>query len=376
MKISILNNLIQVDNNIPVKLILFGSFLIFISCKLNDEVVNADEFSRLVIVDSLGVTGADGAISFPLTNGTSVFMMGDSFLESVENNARDVKSKMINNTFVIVDKLNNSSKSIFKGTLEDPETMLVPQNKDHVKEYYWPGHGFEYNNQIHLFMSRFTHNTNDPNDTWGFTFMGTDYLKLEKNSYDVVLQEDVPYSGVNGVHYGHSIIKEEDYIYLYGSKVVDDQASLHVARAKMNDDNAMGNYEFFSDNGWDINPLGSVALAGIHKEVPEQFSVFELKEQYVLVLQERNLTSGNIYSYISDSPVGPWTNEKFLYHTTDQEKYKDVFTYNAMAHPQFIENSKLLISYCVNSFKVPKIHENVNLYRPKFIWVPLNMIFE
>lgn len=355
-----------------------ASLFVLTNCKDSPKkeslkVTHAEEFNKLVIVDSLGVTGSDGVISFSLSNGKSVFMMGDSFFKPVINGVRDYNSKMINNAFIIVDKKNHISKSIFKGTFNNPKTLLTPKNKDSIKEYYWPGHGFEFNNEIHVFMSRFTHDTDD---TWGFTYTGTDYLKLEKSSYNIIFQEDVPFSMINDVHYGHSMINKNDYTYIYGSKVIGNQANLHVARATINKENTLYNYEFFDGNNWVDNPKASQALKGINKDVPEQFSVFMHNEKYILLIQERDLASGNIYSYISDSPNGPWTNEKHLYHTTDQEQYKEskVFTYNAVAHPQFIKDDKLLVSYCINSFNVPEIHENAAFYRPKFIWVPLNMI--
>lgn len=331
-----------------------------------------EDFARLVIQDSLGVTGADGVISFPLDERTSIFMMGDSFLTPVNGIKRDVNSKMINNTFILVDKRAGTHKSLFQGTIEEPESLLVPTHGN-PKEYYWPGHGFVHNGMLHIFMSRFIH----VDHGWGFEFSGTDYLRLDKDSFSVISQEDFPYSNENNVHYGHSILPEKDHVYLYGSRSINDTTGLHVARARLDEDaNKLVDLEFYNDGLWTPEPKNSSALQGIEKDVPEQFSVFKYKEKYILVMQERGLIAGNILSYISDTPVGPWSNEQLLFHTREQYNSADqVFTYNAMAHPQYIENDSLLISYCVNSFEVPKIHEvDVNYYRPRFFWVPLNKI--
>ncbi|MDC0635234.1 DUF4185 domain-containing protein [Flavobacteriaceae bacterium] len=340
------------------------------------EVTKVD-FNKLVIVDSLGVTGADGVISFPLSDGSSVFMMGDSFLEKVENGKRNPDSKMINNTFIVVDKDQKSSKSIYRGELADPETMLVPNNENRKeKEFYWPGHGFEYANEIHLFMSRFIHIV--PVDGgWNFEYKGTDYLKLEKDTYKIIHQVDFPYTQINKVHWGHSLINENDYTYVYGTWNDTKVANMHVSRATMSDNNKLENFEFFDGKNWSEDATKTTAMDGIKINTSEQFSVFKLKDKYVLLTQERDLFAGNIYSYISDSPSGPWRNEKLLFHATEQENSKDqIFTYNAMAHPQYLEDDMLLVSYCVNSFIVPSIHENVSYYRPRFIRVPIEMILE
>ena len=304
-------------------------------------------------------------------------MMGDSFLAKVEDSKRNPDCKMINNTFIVLDKNKKESKAIFKGDFNDPETMLVPNQDNGKHEFYWPGHGYEYKNELHVFMSRFVHI--DPVDGgWNFKYIGTDYLKLEKDTYNIISRDNFPYSNINGVHYGHSILKDGDYTYIYGTWHDKANANLHVARAQMNDTtNKLTHFEFFNGVSWSENPKDTQPLKGINKLTPEQFSVFKHNDKYVFVMQERGLFLGNIYSYVSDSPIGPWRNEKHLYHATEQENTKDeIFTYNAMAHPQYIQDNRLLVSYCVNSFNVPSIHEYISFYRPRFIWVPLEMILE
>lgn len=331
-------------------------------------------FDNLVIVDSLGVTGADGVISFPVNDSTSIFMMGDSFLTPVRNKKRDVNSPMINNTFILVNKEEEIHTALYQGTMDNPDALLKPTygNPD---EYYWPGHGFESNGIVHVFMSRFLQG----DGAWGFEFSGTDYITMNAESFEVISQEDFPFSNQNNVHYGHSVINKKDFTYVYGSWSTRDSTALHVARGKLDENtNKLNAFEFFDGKGWNADPIKSTPLNGIVQQVPEQFSVFQQGNVYVLILQARELGNGNIYSYISDSPTGPWRNEQLLYHTTEQENRKDeVFSYNAMAHPQYIEDEKLLISYCVNSFKVSNIHEvNTDYYRPKFIWVPMETILE
>ena len=338
------------------------------------QVAMDEDFGKLVIVDSMGVTGADGVISFELDKNTSIFMMGDSFLTPVRNKKRDPKSAMINNTFILVNKEEGSHTALYGGTLEDAKALLEP-SYGNSKEYYWPGHGFGKNGVLHIYMSRFLHVDYD----WGFKFSGTDYIRMDKNTFEVISQDDFPFSNINNVHYGHSIINQEDFTYIYGSWSLKDSTALLVARAKLNlDHNRLGNYEFYNGDDWVSDPMMSAPLKGIGQNVPEQFSIFKYRDLYVLVLQARELGNGNIFSYIADTPTGPWRNEKLIYHTTEQNNRADqIFTYNAMAHPQYMADNRLLVSYCVNSFDVPKIdEENTDYYRPKFLWVPLEWILK
>ncbi len=175
-------------------------------------VTAAANFEDLVIVDSLGVTGADGVISFPLDSTTSIFMMGDSFLAPVRHKKRDVDSKMINNTFILINKNKRTHKAIYRGTIENAHALLKPAY-DNPQEYYWPGDGFEKNGTIHIFMSRFLHD----HTAWGFEFSGTDYIRMDSKTFEISSQEDFPYSNRNQVHYGHSVLHQDDYTYIYGA---------------------------------------------------------------------------------------------------------------------------------------------------------------
>jgi hypothetical protein len=77
--------------------------------------------------------------------------------------------------------------------------------------------------------------------------------------------------------------------------------------------------------------------------------------------------STKIWSFTSHSPTGPWSNKTLVYDTpkiTD-----DAFTYNAYPHPQFDDNSQLLVSYN-NNGNFWEIFNNADLYRPVFIRVP------
>ena len=69
------------------------------------------------------------------------------------------------------------------------------------------------------------------------------------------------------------------------------------------------------------------------------------------------------------SPVGPWGPPFQVYDVSgDLEPDKDIFPYNAKAHPVLSEPGELLISYNVNSFDFfNDVLTYPNLYRPRFM---------
>ena len=65
--------------------------------------------------------------------------------------------------------------------------------------------------------------------------------------------------------------------------------------------------------------------------------------------------------------MGPF-GEKTLAYCTPETK-GDIFTYNAFAHTQFLDDGALLVSYNVNSFNFSDLFANADNYRPYFVWV-------
>ncbi|MBL4561344.1 MAG: DUF5005 domain-containing protein [Labilibaculum sp.] len=335
------------------------------------EVYKDVVFTNLFHKDSNGVTGADGTISVPFPDGSSLFMMGDSFLGKVVNMQRDPKTKMINNTFIIVDKERLNAKALYGGKYNNPETFVIPENDDDC--YYWPGHGFVHDGVFHFFMSKFKHS----NDMWGFEFVGTDYLRYTVDGIEKIAIESFPFTVENKVHWGHCVLKDGNYIYIYGSRVEEDGiARAHVCRTILNLENKLDfeKIEFFDQNRWSNEARASTPMEGTSSNISEQFSVFKYQDKYILLSQERGIGEGAIYTYLSDSPIGPWKSKKMIYKTKEASVDPDIFTYNAMAHPQYIENDELLICYNINSLKVPRVYTNVDCYRPVFLRVPMALI--
>lgn len=80
------------------------------------------------------------------------------------------------------------------------------------------------------------------------------------------------------------------------------------------------------------------------------------------------------------SPTRPWDRGGTNSCSTsppEQDNDRELFTYNAMAHPQFInEANELLICYNINSYNLQKPYLDVSTYRPVILRVPMSMILE
>jgi len=360
-------------------LILAVFALLLNSCKepavIEEATIDA-EFNALFSPDSGGVTGADGTISVALPDGKSWFMMGDSFLGTVTDNVRSDETFMMNNSFVEISADQKSATALYNGTYDQPASYIVPPNHDIDSTWYWPGHGFVKDSIFHLFMSKFNH----PGEgQWGFAFMNTDYLRYSWPQMELLSNERFPFTDINKVHWGHAVLNDGEYVYIYGSRVEDTtgifgMAKAHVMRAKINSAKTLEDFEFFNGTSWTSDPEASMGMEGISTNVSEQFTIFAYENKYVMINHERGIGTTDIFSFVADNPQGPWYNKQLLYQTTEHSKDKRIFSYNAMAHPQYIKDGKLLICYNINSLEVPLVFEDARNYRPQFLRVDMNKI--
>lgn len=313
------------------------------------------------------LTGGDGCISIDMGKGKSVYFWGDSFLGEVINNKRDKSTPLIfGNVFTTLE--NGVVKTYHGGTKEAPTSVIVSPPVDGHKTMLWPQHGFVKNNILHQTYAKII---TFGSGTWDFRWDSTVYCRISLPDFKEIDRQTVPAFG--DIHYGFAFIEINGYQYFYGSKVVDNVSKLYVGRAKLANDK-LGNYEFFDGTKFQADAAKATPLEGMDVNLSEQFSVFEYKGKYILITQERGIGTNDIYSFVSDSPTGKWKNKKKIYTTPEPIENKAVFSYNAMAHPQYIKNGELLISYCVNGHKVEDLYEDASIYRPRFIWVNMKDI--
>jgi hypothetical protein len=372
----------------------FLLFLFACKSKTNTETISVDgKFKSLFYSDSVGISGADGLFSFNLPDGSSVFLLGDCFIGKVKDGIRDSNSIMLRNAFNLIDKDKIKAKAIIRGTLDNPQTFMEPVNEkgDSTYRWYWPGHGFVKNDTIYVFALSLVNdssvvipsgkadNTDNESDEitetiFSFRISHIDLLSFTFPEFKHIethrVEIDYP---VNQIDFGNCVMVDKGYVYIYGTKNFPDKAKIHIARVPLSNRYFYKDWEYYTGTKWDKNINRSEPL-DIDISVSEQFSIFRYKDKYILLTQER--AGADIYTYISDYPSRDFYNKKFIYHTTESESdsTKMIFTYNALAHAQYIENDRLLVSYCVNSFRVTDIFENVEAYRARFLRVPMQLI--
>lgn len=336
-----------------------------------------------IIPDSGSVTEGDGMYSIYLGDGRSMFLMGDSYTGTVSGGKRVSGNHMYRNTYSIYNHSTNGSYALCDMNGSNTSAAVPEGVTDEGSRWYWPGHGFVVGDNLYVFQ--FLMYRGEGAEGWNFVYDRTDILQYSLPDIGIHPERiaSAPVSGKAPVeaspqtpiiHYGAAALNDIEstgYLYIYAQTDIENGLSpvteVYVARTKEN--TLYSAWEFWNGTSWVSDEKAASALQGLDSvPVSSQFNVFRLGDKYVLLAQNKAWNSGEIYTFTSSSPNGPWGNRKLIYKIPDLQN-KNWYTYNAMAHPQFEKDGMILISFNVNTNEFSEQISNVESYRPRFFWV-------
>ena len=319
----------------------------------------ANTFNALFTRYGNGWTGGDATYSVYLPDGRTVWMFGDTFLDTVYPDRSRPVSGLIRNSFVVQN--GTAMTTLFSGTEASPHSLV---DTDDPSEWYWPGDATVQNDTLFVYFGLF-HTTG----TGGFDFK---YKRTDRVAFSLPGLNEISRTTVwnhPNIMYGTTVYEDTDYTYIFGTEWSTPLKYAHVERVPAGNLHAAP--EFWNGGAWVTEtPLGSagrlVKSDGSSVDVSAQFAIFYFQGKYRLLTQESFL-GAQIFSYESNSPVGPWTHRKKVY--TTPETGGNIWTYNAWVHPEFVNaDGYMLMSYNINSMNFADLFTNADNYRPKFIW--------
>ncbi|MFC9977315.1 DUF5005 domain-containing protein [Spirillospora sp. NPDC127200] len=325
-------------------------------------------------------TGADSTYSVRLPDGRVVFGFSDTFLGRV--NAGSPPSRppvpieggdtpFLNNTFV-VQSTAGALSTVRGGTAAAPTAVLPPRDASHL---YWAADMTMNGGQLQ-----------QPYREYVKTGPGGWDIKWERNVLATFSTADLktptsvtPLPSATRTMWGSALLKADGYTYVYGTE--DEQATKYLRIARVQGTDLRGSWEYrTSSGGWSDKETDAARLmSGVSNEL----SVTKRGNFYILVTQDtKQAFSGEIDTYLSCSPDGPFTGERTVYNTPEGGPFgsygdPDVYTYNAHAHASLNSAGKLVVSYNVNSLDdqpnaQKDVYRDVTIYRPRFIDVPVS----
>ena len=159
---------------------------------------------------------------------------------------------------------------------------------------------------------------------------------------------------------GTSIIKEENYYYLFGYKNEFNNKQLILARTKELLSNKI---EYLhSDSSWSES---TIDLKVLKDNFAAEFKVFKLNKTYYIAYTKHSIGK-DIYLIKTNNLFEPYQDEILLYSC--EEHQGNIICYNSKIQTGISNEKEFIISYNVNTL-VNEEHRYLDIYRPRFIRV-------
>ena len=325
-----------------------------------------------------GWLGADVAFSIPLQDGRDLWIFGDT-LYGEKRTIVSGTPPMVRNSIGVsscgLGETWNIRYVIRKGPQGKPEDYFHEQK---ARTWYWAMDGFRAgaNVWVTLLCVRAT----DPNSALGFETCGTDLAKISNLGSDpqkwTIRYFPLVPDGVNAYPSATTVI-DGNFAELFAQ---DQKGSkpLVVTRVALDGlADPRGALQYLSrENKWEhgFDPLAaSPVMAKGSPELSIRYHP-ELK-QWLAVMFAPAPFSRDILLRSAPSPTGPWSSGKVIYSvpemTPGNANYdKDTFCYAGKEHPEF-EHGDLVITYVCNTFAIPKLVNELNIYFPQVVRLPI-----
>jgi len=318
-----------------------------------DEVIIAtrsDEFNERFTRYGDGWTGGDATYSVYLPDGRTVWIFGDTFLGTVNEDRSRPGTGLINNSFVVQD--GDQMTTLYTGTPSNAKALIIPPEPGW---WYWPTDGTVYMDTLQIMLSAFR---STGGGIFGFAYAAIDIARFSLPDLQLI---DINRKILDPtIAFGAAVMEGNDgYTYVYGVEKEGINKYLHIARAANGD--ISDDWEYFNGTDWVSDISQSQRLMN---DVSEQFGIFNY-EGHNYMITHNHIFGKQIYLWESPTPEGPWTFKNTVYCTP--ETGGDIWTYNSFVHPQFMENEELLVSYNNNSFNFGDLFRNADNYRPHFV---------
>lgn len=299
-------------------------------------------------------TGGDVASSMLLPDGSSFWLFGDSFVDTVYPDRHRPFDAFIHNSIVTTTPA-GSFKTFYGGNARNPKPFFDTASPIIL----WPSSAFIDSAQTKVYVLMVTVKSTGGGN-FGFETVGNTVAILRLSDFKVL--DRFTFNDTNTIDWSSATLTDSGYVYIYGAESTDNNKFMHVCRTPAS--NPFKVVEYYDGTNWFRRSKKSARIA---KDLSEQYSVFKYQGKYYLLSQQSKFLSADIYLWDAASPTGPFTNKRKIY--TTPETTGNIITYNATAHPELIQDGKLLVGYCTNSFGSFDIWNNADYYRPYFIWV-------
>lgn len=318
-----------------------------------------------------GWLGADAAYSIPLADGRDVWIFGDTLYGEhrvVQGNV----PRMVHNSLGISTCKDGHWQLhyvIRRDADGKPASYFAPQ---HGASWYWAMDGFTAGKDLWVTLLC-VRSAPAQSAAMAFETCGTDLARIadpgpDPQQWKVEYYPLVP-DGAHAYPSATAVVDSGNaYIFALNEKGSRPLDATRIPLAGLNDPEKNLQY-FAADRQWKPGFDPASAAEVMHKGSPELSIRWhpELKK-WLAVMFEPDAFSSRILLRSAPSLLGPWSDGQVIYTVPEMQPTtpgydKSTFCYAAKEHPEF-EHGDLLFTYVCNTFDVPKLATDTEIYFP------------
>ncbi len=334
-----------------------------------------------------GWFGADGAYSIPLARGRVLWLFGDSFVGTSRNKNR-AGTKMINSTIGISSCGSDGKFTIRyvwagQGT-RHPKAIFPPVAHQHK---YWAMHGFTRGEDVYVALTMIRDQPGIPG-AFNWKPVGVRLARI-RNVERPFPKWKIEYFDMylGNVFPGISIVTHGGYVYLFSPTDTGDSQHAptfltRFSEALLDSRPARIQLEYLArDNSWKPAGASGIDFADAKRVMNDPFGAGSVwyqpeRKQWFAVGPDAAFRSNRAVIRSSPSLSGPWSPPEVTYRIPEAGPNapgwdKDTWCYQAIAHPEYGGEGKILITYACNSFDFGKLVRNLDIYVPRAVYVAL-----
>jgi Domain of unknown function (DUF4185) len=321
-----------------------------------------------------GWLGADAAFSIPLPDGRDVWIFGDTLYGEhriVKNNI----PTMVRNS-IGISTCHHGHWNLDYVIRKDAQGHAVDFFKaQHPNTWYWAMDGFVSGNQLWVTLLC-VRNAPAESAAMGFATCGTDLARVawqgaDPQGWKIDYFPLVP----DGTHAYPSAAAVVDggYAYIFALKESGTRPLLATRIPLEGLSDPAKNLQYLATDGqWHGGFDPAQAQPVMEKGSPElSIRYHPERKQWIAVMFEPDAFSSKILLRTAPSLTGPWTQGEVIYQVAEMQPGtpgydKNTFCYAGKEHPEF-ERGDLLFTYVCNTFNVPTLATNLNIYFPRVV---------